>query len=248
MTKRTQEHETIFRKLMIFTRILAFLGLSSCANYKNGAETLSAVRDGKKKVRLDVLFIGNSYSFGVPFEFRKLATNRGKWVKISRATIGGWTLEKHMETPSTLKKLHGKDWDIVVIQDHSLHPGSPESERRRIMDPGVNYFAEAARAMGAVPMLYQTWGRRDGNEKIPGDDFYKMNKRVRAGYRAASENHGGIQIVPAGDGWEEVFRSGRGAELFHEDGSHPSDFGNKVSAEKFYEAIFGGEMNFDTES
>ncbi|WP_411826018.1 SGNH/GDSL hydrolase family protein [Luteolibacter sp. AS25] len=243
MTKRTRGHESIFRKLMILSRILCFLGLSSCVQYNSGAEKLAAVRGGEKRTRLNVLFIGNSYSFGVPEEFRRLATKNDKWVKVSSAAIGGWTLEKHMQTESTLNKLHSRKWDVVVIQDHSLHPGCPEPERCQIMDPGVKYFAGEARAMGAVPLLYQTWGRRDGNEKIPGDDFYQMNDRVRTGYRAASRNNGGIEIVPAGDAWEEVYRSGLGRELFHEDGSHPSDFGNRISARRFYEVIFDEKLS-----
>jgi len=66
-----------------------------------------------------------------------------------------------------------------------------------------------------------------------------MNSRVRNGYRAASENAGGVTVVPAGDAWEREFMAGRGRELFVDDGSHPSSYGNEITAREFYRVIFG---------
>lgn len=227
--------------MKLLAKILGFLGLSSCAvqppNEKQSK--LAEERVPEKQTDISVLFIGNSYSFGVPKAFRTLSKSRGKQVRIGHSTFGGWTLERHSTHEGTLKKLRQGNWDIVVIQDHSLHPGSPDSERTRVMDPFVKLFADEARAIGATPILYQTWGRRDGDERIEGDDFYAMNQRVRDGYHRASEYAGVVTIVPVGDGWEREYRAGRGHELYHEDGSHPSDYGDQISAREFYRLIFG---------
>ncbi len=107
------------------------------------------------------------------------------------------------------------------------------------MDPAVKFFVGEVRALGAVPFLYQTWGRRDGEAAVPGDDFYAMNRRVREGYQAAARNAGGVAVVPVGEAWEREFLAGRGSDLFVDDGSHPSALGNQVAAEVFYAAIFG---------
>ena len=107
------------------------------------------------------------------------------------------------------------------------------------MDPAVRFFVTEARAAGAVPLLYQTWGRRDGDPDFPGDNFIHMNSRVRKGYRAASENAGDVAIVPAGDAWEREFVAGRGSDLYVDDGSHPSSFVNEITAREFYRVIFG---------
>lgn len=219
----------------MFAKILAFFGLSSCAVTPAGSE-LTAKKAGKKE--LAVLFIGNSYSFDIPAAFKKIARSNGKDVRVGHSTFGGWTLEQHSVYEPTLKKLRNGNWDVVVIQDHSLHPGSPDGEREKVMDPCVKTLADEARAIGATPMLYQTWGRRDGDERIPGDDFYAMNERVRDGYHKASEYAGGVTIAPAGDAWEREYRAGRGRELYQEDGSHPSAYGNQVTAQVFYESIF----------
>lgn len=221
----------------MLAKILGFLGLSGCAlpPVTGEREKLDALA---KHGKLSVFFIGNSYSFGVPKAFRELAASRSKDVRVGHSAYSGWSLARHSQYPGTLKKLREGNWDVVVIQDFSKNPSQKERERRISMDPGVKFFAAEARALGAVPVLYQTWGRRDGDAQVPNDDFHKMNDRVRQGYRSASRNGGGIVIVKAGDAWEREFITGRGAELFLPDGSHPSSFGNAVTAEEFYRTIF----------
>lgn len=237
MTKPIRVPKKLFRRLTMLAKILGSLGLSGCVLPPVAGESDKLDAVGKKKM-VSILFIGNSYSFDVPSSFSKIAESRGKHLKVGHSTYGGWSLAKHMENPGTLRKLREGAWDVVVIQDYSMFPAKPERERRKIMDPGVQFFAREARAIGAVPVLYQTWGRREGDPGLAGDDFYKMNDRIRNGYLAASKNGGGIIIVKAGNAWERAFRAGRGADLFVEDGSHPSAYGNKVTAEEFYRTIF----------
>lgn len=95
------------------------------------------------------------------------------------------------------------------------------------------FFAREARRQGALPVLYQTWGRRDGDRRIPDDDFFRMNRRIREGYLLASRKCGNLPIVPVGEAWEREFRAGRGAALYQTDGSHPSPDGVRLTAETF---------------
>ncbi len=233
----TRVPENLLRRLMILSRILAFFGLSSCAMPPAPGESEKLDAISKKDV-VSVLFIGNSYSFGIPKAFEKEAAANGKNVKTGHATYGGWSLARHSKNEPTLRKLRGRRWDIVVIQDYSLHPSQGKRERALTMDPAVRFFVSEARSLGAVPLLYQTWGRRDGDPEVEGDDFFKMNDRVRHGYQAAARSAGGVRIVPVGNAWEEEYKAGRGHELFVEDGSHPSDYGNLITAQEFYRVIF----------
>ena len=222
----------------MLAKILGFFGLSSCALPPVPGENakLIAVRE---KQEVAVFFIGNSYSFGVPERFRKMAESRGRKVRVGHSTFAGWTLAKHAAHPPTLQKLRSGKWDVVVIQEQSLLPARNERIRRKGMDHAVSFLVSEARAAGAVPLLYQTWGRRDGDPDFPEDDFINMNSRVRKGYRSASENAGGVTVVPAGDAWEREFMAGRGRDLFVDDGSHPSSYGNEITAREFYRVIFG---------
>lgn len=240
MTTPIPARENLFRKMTMLAKILGFFGLSSCAlpPAPGEPEKLSAVRE---KEEVAVFFIGNSYSFGVPKQFRKIAESRGRKVRVGHSTYGGWTLAKHVEHSPTLEKLRKGKWDVVVIQEQSLIPARNEGLRRVAMDPAVSFLVAEARAVGAIPLLYQTWGRRDGDPDLPEDNFHSMNLRVRNGYLAASKNAGGVAIVPAGDAWEREFVAGRGRDLFIDDGSHPSSYGNEITAREFYCVIFGAD-------
>lgn len=238
MTTPIPARENLFRKLTMLAKILGFFGLSSCALPPVPGEAAKLVA-AREKQEVAVFFIGNSYSFGVPKQFRKIAESRGRKVRVGHSTYGGWTLAKHVEHPPTLEKLRKGKWDVVVIQEQSLIPARNEGLRKVAMDPAVSFLVSEARAAGAVPLLYQTWGRRDGDPDRAEDDFHSMTMRVRNGYRAASENAGRVTVVPVGDAWEREFMAGRGTDLFVDDGSHPSSYGNEITAREFYRVIFG---------
>lgn len=177
----------------------------------------------KKRTTPSILFIGNSYSFGVPDALKQLAAKHGKSLRTGHSTHGGWTLEQHSVHLPTLRKIRSGKWDVVVFQEHSLTPGSPLCETSMI--PALRILAQEARNAGAEPVLYQTWGRRDS--------FAAMNPKVREGYAKAARASGIRLIVPAGDYWERHFSR----DLYHEDGSHPSAAGDRLTAQAFYDTL-----------
>jgi hypothetical protein len=214
---------------------LLALGLAACAPLR--APEKVHVSKSVRKESASILFIGNSYSFDVPEELRRTAADGGVKLRVKQITNGGWTLKQHAESDETLRAIREGAWDYVVIQEHSIIP-SQALKRVHAMYPNVCKLADEARAIGAVPVLYQTWGRRDGNEHIPGDDFHAMNRRLREGYQEAAARAGGLAIVPVGDAWEKETDAGRGADLYQKDGSHPSSLGNQLAARVFYETLF----------
>jgi hypothetical protein len=190
-----------------------------------------------------ILFVGNSYSFHVPEELRRTAAREGMKLRIGQVTNGGWTLKQHSENDKTLRAIRQGGWDYVVIQEQSRIPSQP-LKRSHAMFPYVRKLADEALAAGAAPVLYQTWGRRDGDELPHGDDdFHAMNRRLRDGYQHAARNAGGLTIVPVGDAWEKEVDAGRGAELYQKDGSHPTALGNRLAAKVFYETLFPERSN-----
>lgn len=228
------------------TFFLSLVGLTTCATHPplppaarvpNPAKELAERVAAQQTLR--VLFVGNSYSFGVPKAFTKTATAHGRSVKTGHSTFGGWTLAQHAAHQGTLEKIRNGNWDVVVIQENSLIPAQPPGKRDAAMFGPLRLLVNEARSHGAIPVLYQTWGRRDGNAQLRKDTFREMTARVRDGYQAASKQAGGIVIVPVGDAWEREMNVGRGRELFIEDGSHPSAAGDSVTAETFYRTMFG---------
>lgn len=220
--------------------IVCLIGLGACAPTiaarakKPSRSDADARRELDERIRLhpepSILFVGNSYSFGVPAALKQVAAEHGKTLRIGHSTHSGWTLAKHSTHEPTLRKIRNGNWDIVVLQEFSLTPAKPALLRNHAMFPPLLTLAEEARRAGAIPVLYQTWGRRDR--------FHTMNPQVRQGYQAASRAAGNLVIIPVGDSWEREFNAGRGNELFMEDGSHPTTTGNRLTAVAFYNALF----------
>jgi hypothetical protein len=190
----------------------------------------------RNKKSVSVLFIGNSLSFGLPRELEKIARKNGVNFNATQQAHSGWNLARHSRNAETLHVLRGRPWDIVVLQEQSRIPSQP-LKRRTHMVPSVMQLARESRAVGAMPVLYQTWGYRDGDERRFYDDFFAMNKRLREGCNAAARVEG-LPIVRVGDAWESEIAKGRGARLFMPDGLHPSRDGVRLNAQVFYEAFF----------
>lgn len=233
--------------LMKLACILGFFGLGSCATQPTLEQGPGGDRpESELRARLlahpepAVLFIGNSYSFGVPKAFGKVAAEHGKSLRIGHSTFGGWSLARHAANEPTLRKIRDGQWDVVVIQEQSEIPAMSPRRRAELMFPPLRKLVTEVRAHGAVPVLYQTWGRRDGDKSRRHDDFQAMNARLREGYQEASRNAGNLVVVPVGDAWQREVDVGNLTRLFIEDGSHPSGYGNEVTARIFYQTFFGG--------
>jgi hypothetical protein len=193
-----------------------------------------------------VLFVGNSYSFDVPRVFQQLAAAEGRSVRIEQVTIGGRSLAGHVEDPKTLEKIRTGNWDAVVIQEQSLIPSFPAGQRDEMMIPPATKLATLVREAGAVPVLYQTWARRDGDHDnaavFPDDTFAAMHKRLSDGFAAMHQAVPGMVTVDVGNGWAELAQKGKAAELYAADGSHPSGEGTYLAAAVFFVTLFDEDV------
>jgi hypothetical protein len=221
---------------ILMPMILSGMAMAAPKQAPDPLQTLHARMRGKHKPA--VLFVGNSYSFGAPKAFRKLAEKRGKRVHVDQVTTSGWTLAKHSQNETTLRKISEGRWDVVVFQEQSRIPSLPPRRRDAAMSRPLRKLVETARGRGAIPVLYQTWGYRNGDEKCNGDDFHAMTRRLREGCQAAAMKAGNLAIVPVGDAWEREFSAGRSDKLFMPDGCHPTNDGNALTAKVFYEILF----------
>lgn len=198
----------------------------------------------KRAKEARILFVGNSYSFKVPGTLGRLAKASKRKVVVEQVTKGGWTLQKHAAAKETLAKIRSGNWDVVVLQEQSQMPSFSQQQRNKQMLPHAKTLVAEIRKAGAVPVFFQTWGRRDGDKQNstahPNDTFEKMQVRLIAGYRETALASGGALIVPVGERWSKEMKAGKGKRLFAKDGSHPSPAGVELSAEVFYTYFFGG--------
>jgi len=227
-------------KSLTAASLLAILPLLvNCAGMRDpSAPALPAARHKLgSSPQPSVLFVGNSFSQDVPPEFARIATERGRQVRTDKSTTGGWTLAQHAGCRGTLEKIRSGNWDVVILQEQSLMPARSHWVRRFQMRPALAKLASEVRAAGAVPLLMQTWGYRNGDPSQTNDDFHKMTERLRQGTRTEAARVK-LDVVPVGDVWQNEVGQGRADELFDGDGYHPTRIGNQTTAQAVFDALF----------
>lgn len=209
----------------VFIAHISFL-LTACAPERSSCGKPAEKLRGREVTR--VLFIGNSFTMGVPAAFRQEAARRGKLVETGVSAHDGWSLLRHSRDAETRRLLQGS-WDIVAFQERSDRPGK-WWERNCFMIPALGSMVRMAADHGAVPVLYQTWGY--------GKNPTRMAQKVAHGCDIAAEKLGGITVIRVGDAWA---RNGS-PNLFRADAKHPTAYGNQVTARAFCDAFWGTRL------
>jgi len=124
----------------------------------------------------DILFIGNSFTFGdtapvvkknggVPKLVEAIALAEGKRLSTFAVTAGGQNWSYHLAQPATGKALGSKAWNWVVLQDYSTRPTDAGDVKQFMLDGETFSERIAATSPKAGILLFETWGRPPG-------DFY----------------------------------------------------------------------------
>jgi PKD repeat protein len=193
-----------------------------------------------------VLFIGNSYTTwnNMSGMVSQMATLEGHTLIKEVYAPGGSSFQGHASNPTTLSNIASNDWDFVTLQEQSVRPAGSWASVNAYVFPYAKILVDSIRKANecAIPIFYNTWGRRDG---IEGEDstntFQKMNQRLHNSYTYMADKNS-AKLGPVGIGFEHVYLDGT-APMSHEalysgDGSHPSIFGSYLAACIFYELIF----------
>jgi len=228
-------HERLMRKFGLMAAALAAaaatvalaLTLQSGCGYAVGAAPCT-----------HVLFIGNSYTSvnDLPTTFAKLARSGGHRVETGRDTVDGSTLAEHAASVATATALAGARWDIVVLQEQSEIP-SVDQLRRSQMYPAARTLIEQVRHSGAHPMLFMTWGHRDGWPQNGLVGYGAMQAAISDGYLAIGKEEG-VEVAPVGAAWQLLAAEQANPPLWQDDGSHPTIEGTYLAACVFYATIF----------
>jgi hypothetical protein len=186
-----------------------------------------------------VLFIGNSYTSvnGLPETFAKLAASSGRHVDAAMLADGGATLANHVASPATAAKFGSATWDVVVLQEQSQIPSISQS-RRQTMYPAARQLVRLARDAGAQPVLFETWGRRDGRPENGLATYDDMQSAIDDGYRTIAGEES-VAVAFVGTAWRRVVQEESQRDLWQADGSHPTMKGTYLAACVIYATIFG---------
>jgi len=187
---------------------------------------------GEQPLPDKVLFVGNSFTYynnSLHKHYRKLTYSARLFTpENSRArikTISGGHLPEH--DGGFQPVLAGDDWDVVVLQGHSLGPiseGTAEPFRRT-----ARKFARIARGHGTRPVFFMTWAYTGRPE---------MTAKLDAAYTDIGRELD-AQVVPVGLAFATVTTERPNLDLRIADARHPSLAGTYLAACTFFAALYG---------
>jgi hypothetical protein len=154
-------------------------------------------------------------------------TIKDRKVTLDFVIKGGVTLAKHLADEPTVKKIKEGKWTHVVLQEQSQTPSLGGTHEMSFHD-SVKKLSALIKEAGARPVLYMSWGRRDGDKANAtlNPDYETMQKRLTAAYTKAAKDNDCL-LVPVGEVWASVRKADPelGKALYAKDGSHPADKG-----------------------
>lgn len=229
----------VITTVVALTAYLKVVGLPASAAsapspFRGDLQNIRGLRSG-----IPVLFVGNSltYSNSMPHMLQELAAHSPGAIRIApyQYTPGGGWLGQAAGNLTLRHLLIDTPWTYVVLQEDSH-----VSDNRGWVD---GYTVPAARELldhvPAYPIVFETWGYRDGNRiAYPRDTYARMQERAQY---AAVELMAGLgrytDLAPVGYAFSQALRALPGVNLWQEDGVHPSLAGSYLAASVFFDMI-----------
>lgn len=240
------------------------------------------------------LFLGNSYthSNNLPALFQSLVEHdaasgiiKPEWsgqVKVERRDPGGESFAGHLQQLDGSRGLQTQlrqwlvhpetrqNWNWVCLQDQSQLPGffglggQGGQEYKSSLVAAGKIDKDYVQPNGAQTVFFQTWGRRDRDDRNPGmyPNFLTMQNLLTEGYRrywkATTTKDRPTYIAPVGLVFETIYKdiakigedpTSRGTlfyDLYVSDGSHPSLAGSYLAALTLYVTLTGKNPKVET--
>lgn len=184
------------------------------------------------------LFIGNSYTYynDMPTMVASMATSVGNTLTQDDVTVGGRSIKIHSQESSTYDAINTRQWDYVILQEQSKRLAYDDDYIASECTPYFTKLSDSIKDNGSIPMMYRTWGRKNGDA----DDcvtYEGMDDKLETNYTIQAQNNQGW-VSPAGKVWRYLRNNGTSIELYDPDESHPSLEGSYAVALTFYVMIF----------
>jgi hypothetical protein len=199
---------------------------------------LSASVSAQQRVTLNVLFIGDSYTFfnnlGDVLTGIANGLQAGPAIRSELAVAGGMPLGWHLSNGPAMSLLRDTRWDHVVLQEHSLFGGLVIQGKRRFAP--TRLFHESARVMvgrireqKAMPVFMMTWATRGWPDEEPvlTSAYLDIGRELNA------------PVAAVGSAFALAQRQGIATDLLAPDGGHPSPGGSYLAACVIYATITG---------
>lgn len=170
-----------------------------------------------------VLFVGNSLTYfnDLPSMVQTLANSAGLEWEVHSVTIGGASLDDHIQEGTAVRLLADEHWDFVVLQQGP----STLADSRINLRQGVASFRPLVEQAGARLAMYEVWP----DSTWSADRFVSDFDRVRDSYALAARDVNGL-FLPAGEAWRTAWSAYPRFQFYGPDAFHPSPEGSYLAA------------------
>jgi hypothetical protein len=211
----------------------------------------------------EVLFIGNSYTYGakqpavqklggVPKFVELIAASKGRELSTEMVFAGGKDLGHHLQQPTTEPKVRSKKWEFVVLQDLSDKATRTGNVAEFFQNGATFYKLVREAAPGAKVVLYETWARGEGSplySKTPKPTVFTTPAEMTAEIAGnhveqerrleALEDGEQVLLAPVGEAFQACRVAHPEISLYSEDNHHASTEGIYLSALVIYSTLTG---------
>ena len=149
-----------------------------------------------------VLFIGNSFTAGVPSLVQEIAESAGEEI-VAEASWAGQTLQEQANSDMTYQTIYSKDWDYIVLQEQSSRSRISLASFKTNAEDAIKKIRDSAMANNNSTQMmgYMIWGSLNGERGIPPSvNSLPQWYQVRENYLWLAEELDGI-CSPAGMAW-----------------------------------------------
>lgn len=218
--------------MMIRITLLTFL--FSCS--------FNSIGSDRDEPRMNILFIGNSYTHmnNMPGIFEKIAKSKGVDINVVMDAKSGHTFKMHSERDELFETIRSEKWDYVILQGFSRELSESPSYIDSASVPYISNLLDSiyANDSNSNVLFFQTWGYKEGfKEREEVSTNQSMSDSIRVGYAYVSDLFD-LPVVPVGQVWSNFRASNTKIDLYHKDLAHPSYHGSYIIACTFYTAIF----------
>jgi hypothetical protein len=184
---------------------------------------------------LRVLLVGNSLTYynDLPAMVSGIAESAELDWDVHSVTIGGASLEDHMQNGTAPRLLADERWDVVVLQQGP----STLPESRVSLRQGTAAFRPLVQRAGGRVALYEVWPDSTWSANRFVSDF----DRVRDTYALAARDVNGI-FLPAGEAWRTAWANRPQFQFYGPDAFHPSAAGSYLAALTIVGGISGKSL------
>ena len=241
---------------LFLARQTPMLGAAYPLRGHDHADLMTSRTPAGKARTLRVLFVGDSLTFAndMPAMLVNIASSdpgNTTQVEVQAKTYPGAFLSKVLADTDALAWARANHPDIVVLQEHSswydVTASNPPSGVTNwdYAAKGSIDWAEAVKALGETPVLFEIWGDGDGSDLFTrqGSPAYGRTPNQESRYAAQATqrlaDELGVQEVAVGDAFQRARDRPGAPDLYGPDHHHPSMAGSYLAALVFYRQLTG---------